>query len=89
MPSSWKLFILMLTVSWLPSSSACASVPPDIIVAKQSVGRCPFLPDYHEFKLTLRKFLVKEGFDDEFIPQSTSSNKSEFMQNQLGMNFTA
>lgn len=34
MPSSWKPFILMLTVSWLPSSSAWASAPPDILIAE-------------------------------------------------------
>lgn len=42
MPSLWKPFIPMLTVSWLPSSSARASVPPAIIIAKESVGHCPF-----------------------------------------------
>lgn len=75
MLSLWKPFILMLTVSWLPSSSAWTSVPPDIIIAKESVGHCPFLPDYHEFEFTLRKFLAKKGFDEEFIPQSTSNNR--------------
>lgn len=76
MPSSWKPFTLMLTVSWLPSSSAWPPVPPDIIVAKEPVGLCPsFCQTAMSSSSLLRKIRVKKGFDDEFVPQSTSNNR--------------
>lgn len=42
MPSLWKPFIPMLTVSWLPSSAAHASVPLSVTIAKECVGHCAF-----------------------------------------------